>query len=301
MPDVTYASAQAFIPEIWGLRAFQVLRANMVLANLVTTDSDVGSFNVGDILHIPFPGTFTANAKAANTAVTLQTPTDTDVTVTLNKHYEASFLIEDIARAMQNQSIMERYIANAVVPLAEQIENDLFALYASLSNSVGVAAMSITQLLTAAKQLNIQKVPQGNRNLVISPGAHFKLMSDSTAVMANYLSFSRPEEFSAGQFAQNVGGFNMFMSQLVPAATNMRNLAFNPEVFILAMRPLPMNDAPGASQFVVQDPVSKLVLRQTVAYNPSFLGIQVTLDVLYGVAVLRNAAGCVVNTTLSDA
>jgi hypothetical protein len=299
MPNVTYASAQAFIPEIWALRAFQVLRNNMVLANLVTTDSDIGSFGVGDILHIPFPGTFSANAKVANTAVTLQTPTDTDVTVTLNKNYEVSFLIEDIARAMQNQSIMDRYIRNAVVPLAEQIEGDLFALYSSLTNSVTVAGMSMIQLLTATKQLNTQKVPQGNRKLVISPGAQFKLQTDSTATMANYLGFSRPEQLTSGQMG-SLGGFDIYMSQLVPASTNMRNLAFDPEVFILCMRALPETDNPGVSQTVYQDSVSNLTLRQTVAYIPSQLGVQVTLDVLYGVAVLRNAAGAVVNTTLGD-
>lgn len=299
MPNVTYASAQAFIPEIWAARAFQVLRSNMVLANLVTTDADVGSFQIGDILHIPFPGTFVANAKVANTAVTLQTPADTDVTVTLNKQYEVSFLIEDIARAMQNQSIMDKYIRNAVVPLAEQIENDLFALYASLTNSVAVAAMSLSQLLLATKQLNVQKVPQGNRKLVISPGAQFKLQTDSTATMANYLAFSRPEQLSAGQMG-NLGGFDIYMSQLVPASTNMRNLAFDPETFLLAMRSLPETDNPGVSQTVYQDPGSNLTFRQTVAYIPGQLGLQVTLDVLYGVTVMRNAGGAVVNTTLTD-
>ena len=44
-------------------------------------------------------GALTVNDKAANTAVTLQTPDDSAVSVTLNKHKEVSFLIEDIARA----------------------------------------------------------------------------------------------------------------------------------------------------------------------------------------------------------
>lgn len=298
MPNVTYTSAQAFIPEIWAARAFQVLRNNMVLANLVTTDSDVGSFQVGDILHIPFPGTFTANAKAANTAVTLQTPTDTDVTVTLNKQYEVSFLIEDIARAMQNQSIMDRYIRNAVVPLAEQIENDLFALYASLTNSVTASAtMTLNQVLTAAKQLNVQKVGLGNRKLIMGPAQQLSLLTDSTSTMANFLAYSQPDALRQGLFGANLGGFDVYMSQLVPFATNFKNLAFDSEVFILAMRSLPETDNPGVSQTVFQDPDSNLTFRQTVAYIPSQLGLQVTLDVLYGVGVLRNAAGCVVLTT----
>lgn len=306
MPNVTYTSAQAFIPEIWAARAFQVLRNNMVLANLVTTDSDVGSFQVGDILHIPFPGSFVANAKVANAAVQLQVPTDNDITVTLNKQYEVSFLIEDIARAMQNQSIMDRYISNAVVPLAEQIENDLFALYASLTNTVAGTAIAMSLagnagaspgVLTAARQLNTQKVPVENRHLVMTNAAQFSLMTDTVGAMANFLAFSQPDSIRRGLFAENVGGFSLHMSQLVPFSTTAKNLAFTPDVFILAMRSLPETNNPGVSQTVFRDPDSRLTFRQTVAYIPAQLGLQVTLDVLYGVAVLRNAAGCVVPTT----
>jgi hypothetical protein len=294
VPDVTYASAQAFIPEIWAMRAFQVLRANMVLANLVTTDSDVGSFTVGDILHIPFPGTFSANAKSANTNVQLQTPTDTDVTVTLNKHYEVSFLIEDIARAMQNQAIMDRYINNAVVPLAEQIEGDLFALYASLTNTVASATLDDAQLRATRLQLNKQKVPLSNRSIVVAPEAETKLLGATN--LATYFAYTQGGDIIRNGLIGRAYGLDVFMSQLVPLSTTLKNLAFTPDVFILAMRALPETGNPGVEQTVFQDPASRLTFRQTVSYNASALGIQVTLDVLYGVGILRNAAGTVVLT-----
>ena len=294
MPDVTYASAQAFIPEIWAMRAFQVLRANMVLANLVTTDSDVGSFTVGDILHIPFPGTFTANVKAPNAGVTLQTPTDTDVTVQLNKHYEVSFLIEDIARAMQNQSIMDRYITNAVVPLAQQIEGDLFALYASLTNTVASATMDDAQVRAARYQLNKQLVPLKNRSLVISPEAETKILGATN--LATYFAFTQGGGIVREGQIGRAYGMDVFMSQLVPLATTLKNLAFTPDAFILAMRALPEAGNPGVDQTVFTDPESRLTFRQTVSYSPTNLGLQITLDVLYGVSVLRNLAGTVVLT-----
>ena len=292
MPDVTYTSAQAFIPEIWAMRAFQVLRSNMVLANLVTTDSDVGSFVVGDILHIPFPGTFVANAKSPNTSVQLQVPTDTDVTVTLNKHYEVSFLIEDIARAMQNQSIMDRYIRNAVVPLAEQIENDLFALYASLTNSVASATLDDAQLRKARLQLNKQKVPLANRSIVVAPESETALLGASN--LATYFAYTQGGDIVRNGQIGRAYGLDVFMSQLVPLSTTLKNLAFTPDVFILAMRALPEANNPGVEQTVFTDPDSRLTFRQTVGYNMNNLGIQITLDVLYGVGILRNAAGTVV-------
>ncbi|NPV85996.1 MAG: hypothetical protein HPY45_08320 [Anaerolineae bacterium] len=145
MANITTTTAAAFIPEIWAQKALEVLRSNVVLAKLVTKDTDVATFQVGDVLHIPYPGTFTAQDKSANTAVTLQTPSGgADLSVTLNKHKEVSFLIEDPARAQANQDLMDRYINSAVPAIAEAIENDLFALYAGLSGSVGTSGTDIT-------------------------------------------------------------------------------------------------------------------------------------------------------------
>ena len=254
--------------------------------------SDVGSFTVGDILHIPFPGTFTANAKAANTGVTLQVPTDTDVTVTLNKHYEVTFLIEDIARAMQNQAIMDRYINNAVVPLANQIEGDLFALYASFTNSTTSATMDDVQLRKARLALNKQLVPLSGRSIVIAPECENVLLGASN--LATYFAFTQGGSIIRNGQIGRAYGLDVFMSQQVPLASTLKNIAFTPDAMILAMRALPEAGNPGVNQTVFTDPDSRLTFRQTVSYSPTNLGIQVTLDVLYGVSVLRNLAANVV-------
>jgi hypothetical protein len=70
MADITRTVAGPFIPQIWANTALEVLRNKVVLAKLVTRDSDIAAFQVGDTLNIPYPGTFTANDKAANGGVT---------------------------------------------------------------------------------------------------------------------------------------------------------------------------------------------------------------------------------------
>lgn len=297
MPNITVTTAQNFIPEIWAQQAMQVLRNNMVLANLVTRDSDVGAFAQGDTLHIPFPGTFVANDKAPGGNVTTQVPTDAEVVVILNKHKEVTFLIEDVPKVQANQDLMNRYLTNAIVPIAEQIENDLFALYASLTASVASASMTGAQILAGMLKLNQNKVRLQDRNLIISPGSQVKLLGDTA--LQSFFAFSEPEAVRNGGIGRAYG-FNIFMSQLVPLATTYKNLAFTPDAFILAMRNLPESGNPGVDQMVVQDPESSLQFRQTVSYNPNALGVQVTLDVLYGVNVLRNAAGSVVLTPSVD-
>jgi hypothetical protein len=297
LPNITTTTAQVFIPEIWAQQALQVLRSNMVLANLVTRDSDVGAFAQGDTLHIPFPGTFVANDKVPGANVQTQVPTDAEVLVTLSKHKEVTFLIEDVPKVQANQDLMNRYLTNAIVPIAEAIENDLFALYANFTNSVSSASLTGAQVLAGMLQLNKQKVRLPDRSLVISPGSQVKLLSDSN--LQSFFAFSEPDAVRNGGIGRAYG-FNMFMSQLVPLASTYKNLAFTPDAMILAMRSLPEAGNPGVDQMIVNDPESRLQFRQTVSYNPNALGVQVTLDVLYGVSVLRNLGAAVVLTPSTD-
>jgi hypothetical protein len=299
MANITTTVAQYFIPEVWAQRALEVLRANMVLARLVAKDSDVAAFQVGDILHIPYPGTFTAQDKSAGSAVNVQTPTGgTEVQVALNKHKEVTFIVEDVARAQANQDLLDRYLNAAVPALAEAIESDLFALYANLTASVGTSGTDISAatIRSARKMLNDAKCPVAPRHMVISSKDEIALLGDSN--LAAYFANARAQAVAEGSIG-SLYGFTIWMSQLVPTVAgtpvSTKNLAFHPEAFILAMRGLPEPPAgSGAQAATIRDPDSGLVLRVLYAYNPSYLGVQVTLDVLYGVKVLRDEKACVV-------
>ncbi len=298
MPNITPTVAQYFIPEIWAQRALEILRGNIVLARLVARDSADDRFVTGDVLHIPYPGTFTAQNKAAGSTVTLQAPTGSEVTVTLDKHKEVSFLIEDVARAQANQNIMDRYLNAAVPAIANAIEDDLFALYTSLTSSVGTSGTDISAatVRSARKKLNDNLAPVAPRVLIISPKDEIALLADSN--LGAYFANARAEAVAEGSIGR-LYGFDVYMSQRVPVVSgtpnSTKNLALHPEAFILAMRALPEPPAgTGVFATTVRDPDSDLVIRVQFAYNPSYLGLQVTLDVLYGVAVLRNALGCVV-------
>lgn len=303
MANITSTSAAPFIPEIWANMALEVLRNNIVLANLTTKDSDVASFQVGSKLHIPYPGTFTANDKAANTSVTKQVPTSTDTTVTLNKHKEVTFVFEDFARAQAQPVTMQAYMEAMVKPLAEAIESDLFGLYTAYSHSVGTSGtnLSAATIQAAGKALTDQLAPRGNRHLVIATKDTVSVMNDSS--LQSFFAFNEGArgDISTGLIASNLYGFKVWESQLTPVVAGTPNstkcLAFDPGASILAMRALP--EAPagtGVAQSVVQDPKSGLVLRSSLSYSPNDLGVQCTLDVLYGVAKLRDEKAVVVLT-----
>lgn len=281
-----------FIPEIWANTALEVLRSEIVLARLITKDSDVaGTFTVGDVLNVPIPGTFTANDKAVGTAITLQNPSADKVSVTLNKHKEVSFVVEDPARAQANQDTVRVHVRQAAVALAEAIETDIAGLYSGLSGIVGTpgVAASRASLLSIRQTLNTNKAPRAGRFVVVGPAGEVDLLGDTD--LATYFANSRPEAIAEGSIGR-VAGMDVYMSQLVPSSgAGATGIAGTPEFGVLAMRSLPTTGAPGVEQMAMRDTASGLVIRQTASYDTDLMGIKITLDVLYGVAEMRDACG----------
>jgi N4-gp56 family major capsid protein len=132
---VGLTEAGTFIPELWSDEIRASYEKNLVLARLVKRLSMKGK--KGDTMHIPAPTRGSANAKAENTAVTLQNATESEVTVVINKHYEYSRLIEDIVGVQALDSLRRFYTEDAGYALARQIDTDLFALGKSLGDGDG--------------------------------------------------------------------------------------------------------------------------------------------------------------------
>lgn len=295
MADITNTEAVTYIPEIWAQRGLEVLRNNIVVAPLATRDSDLATFQVGQTLHVPFPGTFVANSKAANTPVTRQTPQSTKVDIVLNKHKEVTFLIEDYTRAMTQPTYMSELMGNAVIPIVEQVETDLLGLYSSFTGTSGTAGtdLSAGSLRAANKKFTDNKINRGNRHLVISTKDTAALLADTS--LQNFFAYNEGarNDISTGLVAENLYGLQIHESQLVPVVAgtpnSTKNLAFDPGAIVLASRALP--EAPagtGVYQASVRDERSGLVLRVSLAYDKDLLGVQCTVDVLYGVAKLRD-------------
>jgi hypothetical protein len=299
---INSTSAAPFIPSIWANIALEILRNNIQLAPKVTKDSDLATFQVGSTLHIPYPGTLVANDKVQNSPVTLQTPTSTDTTVTLNKHKEATILVEDFVRAQAQPVLMESYIRAQVIAIAEQIESDIIGTYSLFSGSVGTSGtdLSAATLRAVAKKFTDSKVAPDNRYQLTSTKDIAALRADST--LQSFFAYNdNRDQGVTGSTLPNLYGIHLLESQLVPVVAgtpnSTKNLAFDPGAIVFASRALP--EAPagqGAVQSTIQDPTSGLVLRVTMSYSPNNLGVQVTVDCLYGVAKLYDQKGFVVLT-----
>jgi hypothetical protein len=299
MANVTVTEAAAFIPEIWAATALGRLKARTVMAQLVNRNFENEVARFGDIVNVPVRGTLAVNNKAANTVVTLQTPSATTLPLTLNKHKEVSFIVEDIVRAQANQDIIQGYIDDAVGAIAEQVDTDILALYAGFSTTPinattgggGVVAATITE---ARRLLNAAKAPQDNRYIVWHEDAEAALLNNDKLTSAEFGdSGSAVSEAVMGRKY----GFTHLMSQLVPTATSeTKNLAFHRDAIMMATRPLPPPPPDTGARGVTMNE-GGLSIRVIYAYNASHLGVQVTLDILYGVAELRDNHAIVIRGT----
>ncbi len=100
----------------------------------------------GDILHTPSLTEMTANAKANATAVTLSSPTETQINLTVNQHFEVSCMIEDkeAVQVKKSYSMQERYAKNAAHTVAKKLEVAIATLFAGFSTSAGATTTTLS-------------------------------------------------------------------------------------------------------------------------------------------------------------
>jgi len=181
---VTNTTAATFIPELWSDEIVAAYKNSLVLANVVNKMPMRGK--KGDTIHIPKPTRGAASAKASESQVTLQAATESEVIVTIDKHYEYSRLIEDITEVQALASLRRFYTDDAGYALAKQVDTDLFAEAQSSFTLYEVGAGGGLEAYAAngtaneftdgafrdaIQLLDDADVPMDNRVLVIPPSA----------------------------------------------------------------------------------------------------------------------------------
>lgn len=296
--NITTTQLSNSIPTIVAAQALGYLKANTVLAQLVARDWDDEVAQYGQTVTIPFRGALSANDKTQGSVVTLQQVSDTAGSVTLNKHKEVSFLIEDLAKALARPDYINGYVMDGMAVIAEQIDEDLAALYSGLSQSVdATGGLGEDDFRAARRLLNAAKAPLGNRVAVLHEDAEYALLGIEKFVNQNYQGLQGAPQGLINAFSGRFVGFDVYVDQKVTVATSeCKNLFMHRNALVLATRPLP--PAP-AGMGVIQKVMSEdgFGLRVTMSYSANYLGVQCTIDVLYGVAELRDSHGVVVRTT----
>jgi N4-gp56 family major capsid protein len=297
--SVTTTTAATFIPEIWSDEIVAAYKKNLVMANLVKRMNFKGK--KGDTVHIPAPTRGSANAKTATNAVTLIVATETEVAVSIDKHYEYSRLIEDIVEVQALTSLRSFYTEDAGYALAKQIDVDLVQLgrafngatvgtndYATSNSSTkayigsdGTTAYNSTSsnaaaLTDAAIRRTIQRlddndVPMDGRFFIIPPSSRNTLMG-----LARYTEQAFVGDGNAIRNGEigNLYGIPVFVT------SNADFGAGNSGADRICLM--------GHRDSMVL--VEQMGVRTQTQYKQEYLANLLTADTLYGVKAMRTAA-----------
>lgn len=295
MANITATLVADSTPTIIAAEALGYLKSNTVLARLVNRDYENEVAEFGSVVKIPYGGALTVNDKAADTAITLNAPDDAVYTLTLNKHKEVSFIVEDIAKAFARPDWFSVYAADAMSKMAEKIDDDIAALYSGFSQSINaVAGLSEGTFREARRLLNAAKAPLNDRVAVLHEDADYEMLGIEKVVNAEYAMALGAK--GADAFTGRFMGFNVFMDQQIAVAGGQcKNLFFQRNAIVMANRPLPVAPAGmGVLQRVMNE--DGISVRVTMSYSHDYLGAKFTLDTLYGVAEMRDNHGVAVST-----
>jgi N4-gp56 family major capsid protein len=290
--NTTITTSANFIPELWSDEVIGAYKSNLVVANLVTKMSHKGK--KGDTIHIPTPSRGSASVKAAGSQVTLIADTASVVNISIDKHYEYSKLIEDIADVQALASMRKFYTDDAGHALAIQIDTDLFNTAELFQGGVvsgdwtkalemtsagvlsdyvngGTAEADITDAAIRAMILKLDNadVPMDNRSMVVPPIA----MNDMLGIDR----FTEQQFIGDGNAIKNgkigsIYGIDIFVTSNCPttAGGDRIGLMLHKDAMVFA---------------------EQVGVRTQTQYKQEYLGDLFTADTIYGVGELRNDAG----------
>jgi N4-gp56 family major capsid protein len=296
-----------FIPEVWSDEIIAAYKKNLVAANLIKKMNMKGK--KGDVVHFPAPARASAAVKAANTQVTVNAESGTEKTVTINKHYEYSRLIEDFAEVQALSSLRRFYTEDAGYSLATQIDTDVVRLgrlcqggtwngtdatfaYANgfiggdgstafdataNTNTGNETALTDAGIRRAIQRLDDQDVPMSGRFFIVPPVARNVLMG-----LARFTEQAFTGEQGTANTIRNgqigdIYGVKVYVSTNADTATTSDSGDVNPRVCLMAH-----------PEFGVL--VEQLGIRVQTQYKQEYLGTLLTADTLYGVGELRDSS-----------
>ena len=289
---VTVTTANTFIPEIWSDEIAAAYKKSLVAANLIKKMSFKGK--KGDVVHIPVPTRGSASVKSASTQVTLIAATENEVTVSINKHYEYSRLIEDIVEAQALSSLRQFYTDDAGYALGKQVDTSIIQLgriaqggantaaytagyiggdgstaYVAASNNA--SALTDAGIRRAIQRLDDSDVPMDGRFFIIPPSSRNTLMG-----LARYTEQAFVGEVGSSNTIRN-GEIGNLYGMPVFVSSNADTTSGS-----TAARACLMGHKDGLVL------VEQMGVRSQTQYKQEYLGTLFTADTLYGVAELRD-------------
>lgn len=273
--NIGITAGNVFRPNVWSSEVLMFVKANLVLLPLIRHyDADVQAY--GQTVQIPNVGTITANLKAQNTLVTLNYNTETSTVITINQHYESSFLLEDIEKIQSKYDLRTDYTQAAAYAIASKVDNIIATVMTNNFTAYGAfgTALNDQLILFANRYLDDAKAPQTNRSFVVTPQGKQEMLAIDKYIRYDAIGVSGDQNSIRNGQIGEIYGIQVFMSQNLVQVTTTPNqnnhLLFHQDAVAVAMQENPRSQA---------------------TYKQEYLGWLVTVDVLFGVNALRPSFG----------
>jgi len=291
-PTGTFTAAElaVFEPEVWGSQINDFFKCKLNLAAFFTDRSDEVR-DGGDVLHTPNMSEMTANVKTNGAFVTLNSPTETEVQLTINSWYEVSFAIEDAEAAQVKRSyrLQERYAKNAAYTVARVLENEIAKLFSTFTTSVGASTTNLADstLREAISTLDTNCIDieaTDELAFVFHPNTFWRqyMAADKFSLSINTGDVNNPTRMPS----YRIYGIRVISSNLVPTISggNGRyNGLFHMDSIHWASAPLPVRSESGY--------IGDSNVRVQTQYRQELLAELTTSDIYFGVVKNRDNAG----------
>ena len=304
-PDPTAAFSAADVaastPEIWGDYIMEPNFPKAVLANFFTDLSYLAE-EEGDTIHVPdiYTNTFSASTQSTQgNGVVDQSPAQVDVTLSIDTHAYVAWLFGDktIKQLANKEKLNEAYAREAKNVLMVELEDALAALWSSLSTNVigdTTTVLSDAEVRDSINALDTLDYDLTETAFFFHPFVFWTQLGGIAKYYSQYSSnfnFIRTGNFGPGDSSRGLRGVLYdqpcyVTSRIVSGLQTYRNLFAHKSAFGFARQTPGVGGGMG---------MSANGIRIQADYLLQNLGMLTVVDMMYGVAVLREEAGVVVN------
>jgi len=281
---MTPTNLAAFINKIWSPRINNFAKEKQHAARFFTNRSDELAAG-GDTLYTGTMAEMSANTRAYTssplTTVVLNAQTDANVTLTINTWKEVSFAISDGEAAvfLRSRYTQEKYAKNAAYTAAMTLEDAIFALFGTFTDSVGSSTTAIVDSTIRAAigviEANTkEEVNDGNMRFFFDTKVWWNQIAGITTFQLHINTLGNDPVLNRP--ATLLYGVMVSLSNRIPyvsGSTGRYNALAHSDAIHYACAKLPMQAGD--------------LVRSQSNYIPEYLATVTTSDIKFGVAMNR--------------
>lgn len=265
---IDLSTVDVFLLEQWAQSVSEARRKKLVFANHVDRAPEK-ELTPGQIYRKQRRSHLATRAKSANSAITFETVTESEDTLTINQYYYAAFAVENVIQPMVKVDQVKLYIPELGYALAKQEDDDIAALVddGTFTNSVGTLATGLTydNYVRADQYMNDAECPDDERVVIISHAEKANALKQDQFINSQYVKLQ--EGTSNTGLLGGLLGYPTF----VTGNTNGTNAAGHDSVMLHK-----------SSIFFAQ----QLAPKVNITWDPDYYAVKVSALETYGLAIV---------------